>query len=320
MDNNIELLAETLLNKGVSVRRNVSGSELTTYRVGGNISYLISLTSREEVDLLSECLSAMVAESEQVFTDENVAVIGKGSNLLIDDAGFEGIVFVLGGMLSVFDDTQTAEDGSIIAHSGIALPVLARQACSLGFSGIEFYVGIPGTVGGAVAMNAGGHGKQTSDVLVSTEVLDLTTGGIRTYSLVDCEFGYRKSVFKATDMVISASYNVGKEDPIELKKRLDEIVQWRRENQPGGRNVGSVFQNPEDASAGALIEGCGLKGHRIGSAYVSEKHANFIQADNDASSADIISLIQHIQNEVLEKTGHELKTEVRYIGSEIGKS
>lgn len=314
MDDVYSQFAEDLLKKDISVRRNVSGAELTTYRVGGDIAYLVTLANVEDV----ENLAALVKEKYQnILSENNVAVVGKGSNLIIDDDGFDGFIFVLNGMLSVFDDTQDSSNNELQTYGGTALPVLARQVCSLGLEGIEFYVGIPGSVGGAVAMNAGGHGKQTCDVLISTDVLNLSTGELKTYLQSECEFDYRKSRFQPIDMVVSAKYKISHAEPAELKAKLDQIVQWRRENQPGGRNVGSVFQNPSETSAGALIEKCGLKGYRHGSAYVSDKHANFIQADNEATAKDIRELIEHIRKTVYDQTGYELQTEVRYIGTKL---
>ncbi|MFN8015235.1 MAG: UDP-N-acetylmuramate dehydrogenase, partial [Acidimicrobiia bacterium] len=190
-----------------------------------------------------------------------------------------------------------------------------RQCASNCVGGLEFYVGIPGSVGGAVAMNAGGHNCQTSDVLRSTNCLSLETGDFVNFDKDLCNFDYRKSRFTNSDFIVDATFEGFKRDEETIKERLDEIVKWRRENQPGGRNVGSVFQNPADCSAGELIEKAGLKGFSIGGAQVSEKHANFIQAAQDAKAQDIYDLIGHVKKHIFETTGYDLKTEVRYIGN-----
>lgn len=313
MSDPLKLFIDNVIKQNINVRTKVPGSELTTYRIGGDIAYLVSLSSESDIEIFSE----LIKNQPGIFDSANVTTIGKGSNVIVDDEGFNGVVIVLNGQMSVFED-RGQSSGLVTALGGTALPVLARQACSLGLGGLEFYVGIPGTVGGAVAMNAGGHGKQTSDVLVSTQVLDLSTGDMKTFTNEQCNFSYRHSTFSSTDLVVSANYSVVEQDPSALKIKLDEIVSWRRENQPGGRNVGSVFQNPSDVSAGSLIEYCGLKGFRIGGAFVSEKHANFIQADIEATSNDVKELISHVQKTVYEATGNKLETEVRYIGTSNG--
>lgn len=302
---------DTCESAGLVTQRKLSGADLSTYRVGGDLSHVITLESFDDVKKLGHVIAT---EFPGKFEADDAVCIGRGSNIVIDDEGFSGIVFLFSDELATWQGPQANSD-FITVPAGVALPMLARQCVAHGLSGIEFYVGIPGSVGGAVAMNAGGHGKQTSDVLRSCMALDLTTGAINTFTNEDCHFSYRHSRFSTLDVVVSAEFKVSRDDSADLKSKLDEIVQWRRDNQPGGRNVGSVFQNPPEISAGALIEQCGLKNFRVGGAYVSEKHANFIQADENATAEDIRNLIHHVRDVVAESTGTILKTEVRFIGT-----
>lgn len=306
---------QRLKSLNIKVDTDLLGSQFTTYRIGGPISYCVRL--RTDNDLLS--LAEVISNGyEDVLHQENVCVVGNGSNILIDDKGFNGYVFVLENDLSQIGEVKHIPDLGIqvSARAGLSLPMFARKLVQHEIGGLEFFVGIPGTVGGAVAMNAGGHGKQTSEVLKSAKVLNLKTGSWKTYATAECNFRYRSSCFVRTDLIVSAEFIGEKKSSKEIKDSLDEIVAWRRENQPGGRNVGSVFQNPSDISAGALIEKCGLKGFRIGSASVSHKHANFIQAEQDGKAKDVNEVIAHIQKVVFETTGYELKTEVRYISND----
>ncbi len=314
---NLDLLdtfLEQLESQEVKVHKNISGRDLNTYRLGGLISHVVYLSSVSDLTALS---SLIKQNYQDAFRDIPTLTIGKGSNLLIDDNGFDGLCFLFCDELV---DPKSIEckidERTLTANAGIPLPLLARQCVTHGASGLEFYVGIPGTVGGAVAMNAGGHGKQTSDVLLSATSLNLVSGNLDQFQVQDCQFTYRHSRFTSKDLIVNAKYQIDSGDSKEIKSQIDSIVQWRRENQPGGRNVGSVFQNPEDTSAGKLIEDCGLKGYRIGGAYVSEKHANFIQADQDAKAIDVYKLIRYIQESVSEKTGIVLQTEVRFVGME----
>ena len=307
-------LVEALRCSGLAVEQDLEGSQFTTYRIGGPLSYCLRLNNFQDIDSLSK----LIADGfKGVLDSTNVLVVGNGSNLLIDDDGFSGLVLLLEGQLCQVGEIERLSNGEVLvnAGAGLSLPKFARQIASQEIDGLEFFVGIPGTIGGALAMNAGGHGKQTCDVLESTKVLDLTTGISRILDVEECKFSYRSSRFCRTDLISSASFRGSIASVESIKKKLDEIVSWRRENQPGGRNAGSVFQNPPDVSAGSLIEGCGLKGYSIGGASVSSKHANFIQADEYAKAKDIRDLIIYIQRRVFEFSGYELKTELRYISN-----
>jgi UDP-N-acetylmuramate dehydrogenase len=302
-----------LRQSNLSIEENVSAASFNTYRVGGDIACLLLLRNLDDIHLLSE----MIAANQGMFESIATATIGKGSNVIVSDEPYEGVVISLTEELAEFTGkiVQSPTSVFVSAYGGVSLPTFARQCAPLGIAGLEFYVGIPGSIGGAVAMNAGGHGRQTSEVLASTDVLDLHSGELKSFSRDECEFGYRTSRFTNTDVIFSAQFIAALSITEEIKNSIDEIVSWRRENQPGGRNVGSVFQNPEEASAGQLIEEAGLKGFRIGGAHISEKHANFIQADEGATASDILQLIAHIQKVVMTTTSIALEPEVRYIAS-----
>ena len=239
-------------------------------------------------------------------------VVGLGSNLLVADAGFPGVAVMLD------EDFQTvavdAGDCSVVAGGIARLPVVARQAAHEGVAGLEFYVGIPGSVGGAVRMNAGGHGRETREVLAEARLVHLRGGAVETCSGTDLEFGYRRSNVGDDTLVLSARFLGAPDAAAACEARIDEIVRWRREHQPGGANAGSVFSNPPGDSAGRLIDAAGLKGLRVGGASVSDKHANFILAEPGATAGDVRALMGEVQKRVADATGVVLEAEVRLIG------
>jgi UDP-N-acetylmuramate dehydrogenase len=246
-----------------------------------------------------------------------VLVVGQGSNLLIGDAGIRGVVVALDGAFG----TWTVDPGrgeaagvEVTAGGAMKLPVLARQSVRDGYTGLEWMVGVPGSVGGAVRMNAGGHGSDVAASLITATVFDVRIGIVEDRPAPAFEFSYRSSNLVAHEVVVSAKFRVGQRDSVVGEAELSEIVRWRREHQPGGANCGSVFTNPPGDSAGRLIDVAGLKGLRLGSASVSEKHANFIQADDGASATDVWALIVEVRRRVYERFGVELHPEVRTAG------
>jgi UDP-N-acetylmuramate dehydrogenase len=244
-----------------------------------------------------------------------VLVIGRGSNLLVSDTGFSGLGVVLAG---AFELLQIDVDrGRVEAGGAVPLPVLARQAAAAGIGGLEFFVGIPGSVGGAVRMNAGGHGRETRDVLARAWVVDLSAGpDVRARTPAELELGYRHSSITSSQVVTRAELLGHADAPVSCAGRIDEVVRWRREHQPGGANAGSVFRNPEGDSAGRLIDAAGLKGLRIGGASVSEKHANFFQAEPGATADDVHALVLEVQRRVHEHSGQCLRPELHMVGFE----
>jgi UDP-N-acetylmuramate dehydrogenase len=273
----------------------------TTYRTGGRAAIFVELADEGAIPILSEAVRASGAA---------VLVVGNGSNLLIAERGFHGIVVALGPAF----DWCRVDASTITAGGATALPVLARRAAAAARPSLSWAVGIPGSVGGAVAMNAGGHGADTASAFLDCRVADLLTGEIGRRGPGELDFSYRHSALRSTDLVLEAAFAAPPGDGELATSSLEEIVRWRRANQPGGRNAGSVFQNPDGDSAGRIIDELGLKGLRIGGAAISEKHANFIQLDVDGSSDDVAALIDAVVRIVEERRGIRLVPEVRRIG------
>jgi UDP-N-acetylmuramate dehydrogenase len=287
-----------------AVRTQAPSAELTTYRCGGPLALLVRVERLIDLGALAPVFAAA--------SDVEVLVIGRGSNVLVADGGFDGVALVLG---AEFDNVVIHQSRTHVEAGGaVALPVLARRSASSGVAGLEFFVGIPGSVGGAVRMNAGGHGAETKDVIVEARVADLNTGKVEIWSPSALGLGYRCSALTPRAVVVGATFAGAADDPADCSARIDDIVRWRREHQPGGQNAGSVFTNPPGDAAGRLIESCGLKGHRIGGAMVSPKHANFFVADPGARADDVFALIRDVQERVADQTGVRLEPELRLVG------
>jgi UDP-N-acetylmuramate--alanine ligase len=296
--------AEILAPFGSRVEPDGSIGPLTTYRVGGAAALRVTVTNLEDLRLLAEAVTA---------SGLDVLVVGRGSNLLVSDRGFAGLAVVLDA--DGFGHVQIEGD-LVRAGAAVALPALARQTVEAGLTGLEWAVGVPGSVGGAVRMNAGGHGSDVASTLRSARIFDLLQpgGGPREVSTPELDYAYRHSAVGPADVVIEAEFALRPGDPEEGRRTIREIVRWRREHQPGGQNAGSVFTNPPGDSAGRVIDAAGLKGLRFGSATVSEKHANFIQADSGGSADDVYELMLRVKATVAEKMGIELRPEVRLVG------
>ena len=286
---------------GDRARRDAPLGGLTTYRVGGPAALLVE--ARDEDDL------AAVARARRA-SGLPVIVVGRGSNLLVADAGFPGLAVTLGDGFAGIE----IDGPRIRAGAAVSLPVLARRTAAAGLTGFEWAVGVPGSLGGAVRMNAGGHGSDMSAVLVAIRLFDLDSGAGAEVAAADLALGYRRSAVTASHVVVAAELALREGDRTKAEAKVAEIVRWRREHQPGGPNAGSVFTNPPGDAAGRLVEAVGLKGHRVGSAAVSTKHANFIQADDGGSADDVRTLIAFVRQEVLDRTGVLLQPEVHQVG------
>ncbi|MGD0320545.1 MAG: UDP-N-acetylmuramate dehydrogenase [Acidimicrobiales bacterium] len=277
----------------------------TTYRVGGRAAMLVEVDSFEDLRAIRR---ALVLAGGPV----PVLILGQGSNLLVADSGFCGVVASLG---RCFDWVEVRGE-TVRAGGATKLPVVARRSVAAGLCGLEWAVGVPGSVGGALRMNAGGHGSDTASVLDRYRTLDLTDGVEAEHGAKRLAFGYRHSALSASEVVLWAQFALGRGDTGRAQAALAEVVGWRRAHQPGGSNAGSVFVNPPSDSAGRLVEEAGLRGFRMGSARVSEKHANFIQADERGSADDVRRLLEHVRAEVARRTGVELTAEVQLVGFE----
>ena len=283
---------------------------MTTYGVGGPAALFVEVEGPSDLD-----------EVRPVLADRAGAlpffVIGRGSNLLVADAGFDGVVVHLGAGFATLElPGPAAVGGPVVARAGaaLALPVLARRVADAGWRGLAWAVGVPGSVGGAVRMNAGGHGSDMASCLVRYRWADLLGPGGGTDELATLDYGYRSSSVMPTQLVLGADLRVVQGSATEEQAEVAAIVKWRRENQPGGANAGSVFTNPEDDSAGRLIDEAGLKGFGIGTAHVSEKHANFIQAERGGRADDVRAVMEHVRTVVAARCGITLRTEVRLLG------
>lgn len=294
-------MSKSLIDRGV-VRREVSLGPLTTYKSGGPASFFAEVPDRPT---LEELIASGLPRSQSVL------ILGRGSNLVVADSGFEGLVIRLGKGFA-----RMSLEGSEIEAGGIVpLPVLARASVEEGLTGLEFFVGVPGSVGGAVRQNAGCFGEETRDRLVRAELVDLSTGTWRWASADELNMSYRHSNVGPADLVASAVFLGEHGDEERSRSRLREITRWRRDNQPGGTlNAGSVFKNPEHISAGELIDSLGLKGLAVGDVRVSEKHANFFVAGPDANSGQIRDLVELVKNRVEEATGTKLEPEIQFVG------
>ena len=280
---------------------------LTTYRVGGPAALFLEAAGTDDLLLAARAVAA---------SDLPVFIVGRGSNLLVADSGFPGLAVALAP--AAFGAVECRADHHVLAGGAVQLPVLARQTAAVGLTGLEWAVGVPGSVGGAVRMNAGGHGSDISRTLVACRWVDLRTGAGDDVTTADLRFGYRHSAVEDHHVVVSAEFVVRPGDRASAEATIRDIVRWRREHQPGGQNAGSVFTNPDGEpprnSAGWLVEAAGLKGYRRGSAAVSDKHANFIQADAGGTAEDVRDLIVEVQALVAERLGVVLQPELRMIG------
>jgi UDP-N-acetylmuramate dehydrogenase len=202
----------------------------------------------------------------------------------------------------------------VTAGAALALPVMARRVAEAGWTGLAWAVGVPGSVGGAVRMNAGGHGSDMATCLVRYRWVDLLGPDGGTDDVARLEYGYRASSVGPSQLVLDAELRVAPGSVETEQAEVAAIVRWRREHQPGGSNAGSVFANPEGDSAGRLIDEAGLKGFGIGTAHVSEKHANFIQAERGGRADDVRAVMEHVRATVAERSGVTLRTEVRLLG------
>lgn len=295
-------LAEALRAMGQDrLLENEPMSRHTTFRVGGPADLMFLPASAQEL-----CDALRLAREAGIPAQ----VLGNGSNLIVRDGGIRGLTIVLG---EHFSDIRI-EGKRLCAQAGALLSRVATAAMEAGLSGLEFAGGIPGTLGGGCAMNAGAYGGQISDVLVSAEVL--LGGEVRTLSLEEMQMGYRTTLpLREGGVVLSACFELERDDPDAILSRMKELNARRRDKQPLNLpSAGSTFKRPEGHFAGALIEGCGLKGCAIGAAQVSEKHAGFIVNTGGATAKDILQLIAHVQAVVRRETGVELEPEVKIMG------
>lgn len=282
------------------VRADVVLGPLTTYRFGGPARYLA------EVGTLSELQRLISARS-----GEPVLVLGRGSNLVIADGGFDGLVIRLTGEFERIE----IEGTTVVAGGAAWLPTVARRSVDAGLAGLEFFVGIPGSVGGAVRQNAGGHGSETREWLESVDLVSLTDGSAVTRTPEELDMSYRSTNIRADQVVTVARFATDRGDVDSGRDLIASIVTWRKEHQPAAvYNAGSVFRNPVGDSAGRIIDALGLKGLSVGGVRVSEKHANFFVAAPGATASDLHGLVSRIREIVFDETGIDLEPEIQFVG------
>lgn len=287
-----------------AVSEHVPLGPYTTYKAGGPARFM---TEVQDVAALMGLVEAGVA------TDLPILVLGRGSNLVVADAGFRGLVIRLGSEFA-----RVEVEGTRVRAGGAApLAHVARSSVDGGLAGLEFFVGVPGSVGGAVRQNAGCFGTETRDRLITASIIDLTDGLSREAGPDDLDMSYRHSNVGSTQIVVDALFQATPGDGHSGRAELRRITRWRRDNQPGGTfNAGSVFKNPPGATAGEIIDSLGLKGLAVGDVSVSPKHANFFVAGPGATSDDIRRLVHEVKDRVLEKTGTMLEPEIQFVGFE----
>jgi len=312
-----DAIAVVAARLGARARRAVPLAGYTTYRVGGPAALLVDLDDEDDLAAVAAAVAGTAIAT---------LVVGRGSNLLVADAGFDGLVLVLGPGWSGVDIGGGSGDGGergaagldrstvVTAGGAASLPVVARQSTAAGLTGFEWAVGVPGSVGGAVRMNAGGHGSDMAASLIRVRVLDLANGEDGWVPADRLRLSYRHSSIGPAQVVLAAELGLERGDRARGEAEISEIVRWRRQHQPGGPNSGSVFTNPKGDSAGRLIEASGAKGLRLGSAEVSTKHANFIQVDEGGRSADVVALMAEVQRRVADATGVHLVPETCLVG------
>ncbi len=301
-------LAENLseIIGGGQILENEPMKNHTTFRIGGPADVLVCPETEDGfIRGLGWCRRQKIP----------VYIIGNGSNLLVGDKGFRGVVFKICRNL---DKTDIIEEDSVVrvhAGAGVMLAKLAKDVSAEGCGGFEFATGIPGTLGGAVAMNAGAYGGEMKDILKSVRAVDME-GNIREFSLEELELGYRTSRIQKEDwIVLSAEMVFEKGDAGAIMARVDELSRQRREKQPlEYPSAGSTFKRPEGYFAGKLIQDAGLKGYRVGDAMVSEKHSGFVINAGAATAEDVRRLMADVDGRVYEKFGVHLEPEVRLIG------
>lgn len=300
----LDQLADACLSMGCEIQKSAPMSEYTSFRIGGPADLLITVPAIQKIQSVKS-----ICEKNEI----PLLLLGNGTNMLVGDNGIRGVVMRLDGRLA----QPVLTDGIIVCEAGAALKKLCRFARDNGLSGLEFAYGIPGTVGGAVYMNAGAYCGEMSDILLWVEAL-FPDGEIRRIEADKLELGYRSSLFmKRGGVVTKAAFRLNPDRPEDIDSRMEEFMRRRREKQPlEYPSAGSFFKRPEGYFAGALIESSGLRGSIVGGAQVSEKHAGFIINRGGATCSDVRKLADLVVERVMRDHGVRLQPEVLYIGQE----
>lgn len=293
---------EQLIEKGIkkeNIFLNEQMRQHTSFKTGGKADFFIKAYS---IDEIRSVLKVSKENNIPLF------VLGNGTNLLVKDEGYKGIIIQI-----KLEDIQIINT-QVIVQSGVKNAVLAKKLSDNSLTGFEFASGIPGTIGGAVKMNAGAYGSEMKDIISEVTYLDYD-GNIHTISNSECEFSYRNSrFFKNKAVILEAKLNLQYGNKEEIESKIKELLKQRKEKQPiEYPNAGSTFKRGENYITAKLIDECGLKGYSIGGAQVSEKHAGFIINKENASAEDILNLIEYVKKEVYKKTGNNIRLEIEII-------
>jgi UDP-N-acetylmuramate dehydrogenase len=304
----MEKLENSISKIPLALSKNVSLAEYTSFNIGGKAAYFFSAKRKEDV---AKAVSISRKMKLPFF------MLGNGSNLLVSDRGFKGLVVKQDfGKIKINGKTVSAEAGASLRH-------LARKAQEKGLTGLEWAAAIPGTLGGSLRGNAGSFGKSMKDVVIDVEVLDVLKSKTIVLKKKECRFNYRESIFKKSRnlIILSARLSLERGDRKKIEEKTKEYLKIKRESQPlNFPSAGSVFKNPGKRSAGELIELCQLKGKSKGGAEISEKHANFIVNKKNAKAKDVLELINLAKRKVKNKFKTELKEEIVLLGFENQKS
>ena len=277
-------------------------SKHTTFKVGGNADIFIKINEIEELKY-----------ALKVIKEDNIPmyIIGNGSNILVKDNGIRGIV------LSIELDNLEITENIVTLGAGVKLILLAHKCAKCGLTGLEFASGIPGTIGGAIRMNAGAYGDEISSKVIETKYMDLE-GNIHTINNEEHEFSYRNSIFtKNKNIILQTKLKLEKGDEIQIRDKMEELKKARQEKQPLEYfSAGSIFKRGNDFITSKLIDEAGLKGYSIGDAEVSTKHAGFVINKGNAKAKDILGVIQYVKTKVKEKYGKDIELEIEIIGEE----
>lgn len=292
-----------LLKEGIN-EKNILLDEMmskhTSFKTGGKADIFVKVYS---IDEIKSVLKISKENNIPLF------VLGNGTNLLVKDEGYRGII------LQIKLEEINIDGTKVIVQSGVKNAILSKKLLDNSLAGFEFASGIPGTIGGAIKMNAGAYGSEMKDIVEQVTYLDFD-GNLHTVSNLECEFSYRHSrFFDEKAIILEVKLNLEKGNKTEIEEKISDLLKQRKEKQPlEYPNAGSTFKRGENYITAKLIDECGLKGYMIGGAQVSEKHAGFIINKENCTSKDILDLIEYVQTKVKEKTGEEIKLEIEVIG------
>lgn len=303
---NLEQLIDNLNISKEKIKYNEPMAKHTSFKIGGPAQCFINAESVEEIKQICKVASK---------NDINLTIIGNGSNLLVTDNGINGIVVKVN--IKKFELEFSNDDVSLIVGAGNKLGEIAQKLLRNEITGFEFAAGIPGTIGGAVRMNAGAYGKEMKDIVETVKYMDYD-GNIYEKSNKDLEFEYRKSMFaKNKFIILEAKLKLQKGNAQYIKDKMFEFEQSRKQKQPlEFPSAGSTFKRGTDFITAKLIDDAGLKGYRVGGAMVSTKHAGFVVNENNATAQDVLNLVKHIKQEVYKKFNKKIELEIQVIGEE----